>query len=135
HRGSGWWKDTGRLEDLLEANRLLLGAVEPRVEGEVDGASHLLGPVVVERGAKVIRSGIRGPAIIGEGTVVEDSLVGPYTSIYYGCTVTGSEIEDSIVMEQCRIEEVEGMAASILGKAVEVGKGKKRPAAYRLIVG
>jgi glucose-1-phosphate thymidylyltransferase len=132
---SGWWKDTGRPEDLLEANRMMLSHLGPRIDGEVDGESRLQGTVVVEGGAKVIRSGIRGPAIIGEGTVVEDSLIGPYTSIYYGCTVSGSEVEDSVVMEQCRIEGVQAMAGSILGKGVEVRRTDVRPAMYRLIVG
>jgi glucose-1-phosphate thymidylyltransferase len=131
---TGWWKDTGRPEDLLEANRMMLSQLSPSIEGEVDGRSRLLGPVVIEQGAKVIRSGIRGPAVIGEGTVVEDSLIGPHTSIYYGCRVVASEIEDSIVMEQCLIEDVKSMSQSILGKHVEVRRGD-RPAMYRLIAG
>ena len=90
--------------------------------------------MVVERGAKVIRSAVRGPAIIGKGSVVEDSVIGPFVSISYGCTVRSSEIEDSIVMEQCTIEEVRAMAGSILGKGVEVRRAV-RPQAYRLVVG
>jgi glucose-1-phosphate thymidylyltransferase len=132
---SEWWKDTGKIEDLLEANRMMLSHMAPRVEGEVDGASRLEGMVVVERGAKVSRSVIRGPAIVGEESLVEDSLLGPFASIYYGCTVSGSEIEDSIVMERCRIEDVRGMAESLVGKDVEVRRGKTRPAMYRLMLG
>ena len=131
---TGWWKDTGRPEDLLDANRMMLSQLTPSIEGEVDGRSRVVGPVVIEQGAKVIRSGIRGPAVIGEGTVVEDSLIGPHTSIYYGCRVVASEIEDSIVMEQCLIEDVKSMSGSILGKRVEVRRGD-RPAMYRLIAG
>jgi glucose-1-phosphate thymidylyltransferase len=131
---SGWWKDTGRPEDLLEANRMMLRQLRTRNDGEVDGESRLAGTVVIERGAKVARSAIRGPAIIGEGTVVEDSVIGPDVSISYGCTVRGSQIEDSIVMEQCSIEEVRAMAGSILGKGVEVRRAG-RPQMYRLIVG
>jgi glucose-1-phosphate thymidylyltransferase len=131
---SGWWKDTGRPEDLLDANRMMLSRLSSSIDGEVDGRSKLLGSVVIEQGAKVSRSGIRGPAVIGEGTVVEDSLIGPHTSIYYGCRVVGSEIEDSIVMEQCVIEDVRSMSGSILGKRVEVRRGD-RPAMYRLIAG
>jgi glucose-1-phosphate thymidylyltransferase len=132
---SGWWKDTGKIEDLLEANRMMLSHMAPRIEGEIDEASRLEGMVVVERGAKVSRSVIRGPAIVGEDTIVEDSLVGPFASIYYGCAVRGSEIEDSIVMERCRIEDVRGMAESLVGKDVEVRRGKTRPAMYRLMLG
>ena len=132
---SGWWKDTGKLEDLLEANRILLEQAQTRVEGEVDAASRLLGTVIVERGAKVIRSAIRGPAIVGEGTVIEDSVIRPFTSIYYGCRVAGSEIENSIVMEQCLIEDVRGIADSLIGKGVEVRRGTGRTAMYRLMLG
>jgi glucose-1-phosphate thymidylyltransferase len=131
----GWWKDTGKIEDLLEANRMMLSVVEPRVDGEVDGHSNLVGPVVVEQGAKVSSSVIRGPAVIGQDTIIEDSLIGPNASIYYGCTVTGSQIEDSIIMERCRIEDVRGLTQSLLGKDVEVRRGKKPPAMYRVMLG
>ena len=131
----GWWKDTGHLEDLLDANRMLLSSLEPRVEGEVDARSRLVGPVVIERGAKVSRSVIRGPVVIGEDSIVEDSIVGPDASISFGCTVSASEVEDSIVMERCRIEEVRGLTGSLLGKDVEVRRGKARPAMYRLMLG
>jgi glucose-1-phosphate thymidylyltransferase len=132
---TGWWKDTGKLEDLLEANRMLLSRVEPRVDGDVDQASRLVGPVTVEPGAKVIRSVIRGPAVIGRDTIVEECLVGPDTSISYGCTVRGSHVEDSIIMERCRIEDVRGMAQSLLGKDVEVRRGTRRPSFHRLMLG
>jgi glucose-1-phosphate thymidylyltransferase len=130
-----WWKDTGKPEDLLEANRIMLGQLEAKVEGEVDATSRLLGPVVVEKGAKVIRSTVRGPVVIGEGTVVEDSLIGPHTSIYYACHVASSELENSIVMEQCVIEDVKAIADSIIGKRVEVRRGTSAPAMYRLMLG
>jgi glucose-1-phosphate thymidylyltransferase len=132
---SGWWKDTGKLEDLLEANRMMLSVLERRLDGEVDDSSRLVGPVVVERGAKITRSVIRGPAIVGEDTIVEDSVVGPNASLYFGCRIVGSQIEDSIVMERCRVEDVRGMAESLLGKDVEVRRGKARPAMYRLMLG
>lgn len=131
---SGWWKDTGRPEDLLEANRMLLSRQVPRVDGEVDAASMLDGNVVVEQGARIVRSEVHGPAVVGEDTVIEDSVLGPHTSIYYGCEVTGSRIENSIVMERCTIKGVRGLAASILGKDVEV----RRPAhegTHTLVVG
>jgi glucose-1-phosphate thymidylyltransferase len=131
----GWWKDTGKLEDLLEANRMMLSTLSRRVDGEVDQTSRLVGQVVVERGAKVSRSVVRGPAILGEDTIAEDSVIGPNASVYFGCHIRGSEIEDSIVMERCRIEDVGGMAQSLLGKDVEVRRGKDRPAMYRLMLG
>jgi glucose-1-phosphate thymidylyltransferase len=130
-----WWKDTGKLEDLLEANRMMLSHLDPRVEGEVDGRSSLVGQVIIEPGAKVTGSVIRGPSIIGRDTIVEDSLIGPYASIYDECTVASSDIEDSIIMERCRLEDVRGLAQSLLGKDVEVRRGKGAPAAYRLMLG
>jgi glucose-1-phosphate thymidylyltransferase len=132
---TGWWKDTGKLEDLLEANRMMLSVLESRVDGDVDEASRLIGPVVVEQGAKVSRSVVRGPAIIGDDSIIEDSVIGPNASIYFGCHIEGSEIEDSIVMERCRVEDVRGMAQSLLGKDVEVRRGKEPPAMYRLMLG
>jgi glucose-1-phosphate thymidylyltransferase len=135
HMVTDWWKDTGKIEDLLEANRIMLGAREPRVDGDVDAESKLVGPVTIERGAKVVRSAIRGPAVIGENTVVEDSLIGPNTSISYGCRITASEIENSIVMEHCTIDDVRAIADSLIGKRVEVRRGDVRPTAYRLMLG
>jgi glucose-1-phosphate thymidylyltransferase len=132
---TGWWKDTGKLEDMLEANRMMLSQVEPRVDGEVDGQSRLVGRVVIERGAKVSRTVIRGPAIVGENSIVEDSLIGPNASIYYECAIGGSQVEDSIIMERCRIEDVRPVAQSLLGKDVEVRRGKSGPAAHRLMLG
>lgn len=130
-----WWKDTGKLEDLLEANQMMLSHLAPRLDGEVDGHSRVVGRVVVEKGAKVSGSVIRGPSIIGRDTIVEDSLIGPFAAIYDECAISGSEIEDSIVMERCRLEDVRGLAQSLLGKDVEVRRGRIRPAAYRLMLG
>ncbi|MBI4261456.1 MAG: glucose-1-phosphate thymidylyltransferase [Actinobacteria bacterium] len=131
----GWWKDTGRPEDLLEANRMMLSTLASRVDGEVDGESRLVGRVVVERGAKVIRSSIRGPAIVGPDSVVEGSMIGPHTSIYHGCRVQGSEIRDSIVMEDCVIEGVHGLSGTILGRAVHVRRSTTPPVGHHLVVG
>jgi glucose-1-phosphate thymidylyltransferase len=131
----GWWKDTGKIEDMLEANRMMLSHLEPRVEGEVDAQSRLVGRVAVEPGAKVSRSVVRGPAIIGENTIVEDSLIGPNASVYYECAIEGSQIEDSIIMERCRIQDVRPLSQSLLGKDVEVRRGRSAPAAHRLMLG
>jgi glucose-1-phosphate thymidylyltransferase len=132
---TGWWKDTGKLEDMLEANRMMLSHVGPKVEGEVDGQSRVVGRVVIERGAKVSHSVVRGPAIIGENTIVEDSLIGPNASIYYECAIGGSQVEDSIIMERCRIEDIRPLSQSLLGKDVEVRRGRTVPAAHRLMLG
>jgi glucose-1-phosphate thymidylyltransferase len=117
---TGWWKDTGKPEDLLEANRMMLATLASRIDGDVDAASRLEGTVVVEAGAKVIGSTIVGPAIVGPGTLVERSTIGPDASISEGCTVRGSTVTDSIVMEGCEISGVSGIDGSILGRGVRV---------------
>ncbi len=131
---NGWWKDTGRPEDLLEANRLMLSTLAPRVDGEVDGASTLDGLVVVEPGAKIIRSHVRGPAAIGEGALIEDSEVGPDTSIGPGCTIASSAVENSIVLEGASVRGVHAIADSILGRGVEV-RHSGASGVHRIIVG
>jgi glucose-1-phosphate thymidylyltransferase len=131
---SGWWKDTGRPEDLLEANRMMLSALTARVDGEVDADSILEGNVVVERGAKVTRSRIVGPAILGEGSVVEDSVIGPDASIGPSCAIVGSELIDSIVLEGCQVRGVRRIEGSILGRAVEVAHSG-RDGVHRIVAG
>jgi glucose-1-phosphate thymidylyltransferase len=113
----------------------MLSRLVGRVDGDVDEASSLIGPVAVEQGAKISRSVIRGPAVIGADTVVEDSLVGPNASISFGCRIENSQIEDSIVMERCRVADVRAMAQSLLGKDVEVRRGRRSSAMYRLMLG
>jgi len=131
---SGWWKDTGRPSDLLEANRVMLSIVRPGVEGEVDERSTLNGEVRLAPGSTVVRSELRGPVVIGPDAVIEDSVVGPNVSIERAVRILRSSVEDSIVMEGCQIADVHGLAASILGRNVEVlhsGTG----GVYRLVVG
>ncbi len=131
---SGWWKDTGRPADLLEANRVMLSIVRPGVEGDVDDRSTLEGSIRLAVGAKVIRSELRGPVAIGPGAVIEDSVVGPNVSVERDVRIMRSSVEDSIVMEGCQIVDVHGLATSILGRNVEVlhsGAG----GVHRLVVG
>jgi glucose-1-phosphate thymidylyltransferase len=136
HLVQGWWKDTGKLEDMLDANRIVLEAARASNRGEVDEASRLIGKVVIEEGAVIKRSLIRGPAIIGKGTVVEDAYIGPFTSIYFGCHIRGSEVEHSIVMENSAILDIEGkIADSLIGKDVVVTRTSVRPHAYKLSLG
>lgn len=132
----GWWKDTGKLEDMLEANRIMLEAITPAVEGDVDGTSHLIGTVVVEQGAQVTGSTIRGPVIIGKRCRIVNSYIGPFTSIYHDTLVQNSEIEHSIILEQCRITDIGGrLEDSLIGKNVEVFRSDGKPKAYRLMLG
>ncbi|MFC4112791.1 glucose-1-phosphate thymidylyltransferase [Nonomuraea zeae] len=132
---SGYWKDTGNVTDMLEVNRLVLESLEARVSGHVDEASELIGRVVVEPGAVVERSRLVGPVIIGPGARIVDSYVGPFTSIGAGCTVSGSEIEYSIVLPRASLEGVRRIEASLIGHDVEVTPAPNTPRAHRLVLG
>jgi glucose-1-phosphate thymidylyltransferase len=131
---TGYWKDTGRPEDLLEANRMMLGAMAPRVDGEVDATSTLEGTVVVEAGAKVVRSRIVGPAIVGRGALIEDAAIGPNVALSAACVVVDSAVADTIAMEGSRIEGVRTLTGSILGRNVDV-RSSGSSARHRLVVG
>ncbi len=136
HLIDGWWKDTGHLEDLLEANRIILEGLEPSCGGIIDKESSVSGRVVIEEGAEIINSTVRGPAIIGERTKLVNSFVGPFTSVYYDVLIQNSEIEHSIVMEKCVIRGLRGrIEDSLLGKNVEIYRSPQRPKAYRLMLG
>jgi glucose-1-phosphate thymidylyltransferase len=133
---SGWWIDTGKHADLLEANRLILETIEPSVQGEVDEKSQLYGRVVIQRDAQIRNSVIRGPAIIGEETVIADSYVGPFTSIYHHCLVQSSEVEHSIVLENSQIVDIpHRIEESLIGRNVEVARSQMKPRAYKLMLG
>jgi glucose-1-phosphate thymidylyltransferase len=135
HIIDGWWKDTGKLEDMLEANRIILETIEPRIEGAIDDASRVDGRVVIEKGASIVNSHIRGPVIIGENSQIIDSFIGPFTSIYYDTLVRHSEIEHSIVLEKSSVVGICRLEDSLIGKNVRVEKSLKKPKAYRLMLG
>lgn len=132
---TGYWKDTGTLEDMLEVNRLVLETVEPCCEGSVDAATEIIGRVRIERGAEVRRSRIVGPAVIGAGSRVTDSYIGPSTSIAEGCVIDGSEMEFSIVLSGSGIAGVGRIEASLIGRDVHVTRAERVPRAYRLLLG
>jgi glucose-1-phosphate thymidylyltransferase len=132
----GWWKDTGQLADMLEANRLVLEEIEPRLEGKVDEGSRVEGRVVVEEGAVIENSVIRGPAVIGAGAHIEDAYVGPYTSIGDGVRICRSEIEHSIVLSGSVVEDLDTrMEASLLGREVKLTRSDGMPKTLRMLVG
>lgn len=136
HLVTGWWKDTGKIEDILEANRLILEGMAGRIEGEVDAASRISGSVVLEAGAVVRRSIIRGPAIVGAGTELHDAYVGPFTSIEPRCRIVGTEIEHSIVLGGSEIVDVGArIDDSLIGRGVRIYKCPPKPSAYRFMVG
>ncbi|HYM55935.1 MAG TPA: glucose-1-phosphate thymidylyltransferase [Solirubrobacteraceae bacterium] len=135
HIVRGWWKDTGRLDDMLEANRLILDNLVERVEGELID-SQVDGRVVIEPGARLERTIVRGPAIIGAGARLSDCYIGPYTAIGEGCTISGAEVEHSILLAGCTVCDLDGrMESSLLGRNVTVRRGERQPRAYRFMVG
>jgi glucose-1-phosphate thymidylyltransferase len=129
------WIDTGKLQPLLEANRLVLELIEPAVHGTVDEESSIEGRVIIEAGAQVVRSTVRGPAVIGEHTRIVDSYVGPFTSVYHHCEITSSEIDHSVVLEHSKISGVPRIESSLIGRHVEVLRSARRPRATRLMLG
>lgn len=135
---TGWWKDTGKPTDLLEANRLVLENMDAKTEDDVivDSASDVAGRVILQKGCRVINSKVRGPAIIGENAIIENSYIGPFTSIGGGTVVRNSEVEYSIVLKQCRIIDagirIEG---SLLGNDVEIIRTDGKPRVQRFMIG
>jgi glucose-1-phosphate thymidylyltransferase len=135
HEIKGWWKDTGKLEDILEANRIILDMVKSKIEGEVDSKSKIDGKVIIGKNTKIINSTIRGPATIGENTQIINSYVGPFTSIYFNVCVENSEIEHSIILENSQISDVSRIGDSLIGQNVKINKSDKKPQVYRIMVG
>ena len=136
HIVDGWWKDTGKLEDLLEANRLILETFDQRVDGDIDEQSSIEGKVVVEPGAIIRQSVVRGPAIIGRNAHIEQAYVGPFTAIMNDAVVRGSEIEHSIVLESAVITDLANRVVdSLIGKNVRIYRQPMKPSAYRFMLG
>jgi glucose-1-phosphate thymidylyltransferase len=133
---TGWWKDTGKPTDLLEANRLVLDNITPEILGEVDDRSTVAGKVVIQKGARIINSLVRGPAIIGENCVIENSYVGPFSSLGDNTVVRKSEIEYSIILRDCKIIDVGiRLEGSILGNDVEIVEATGKPRVHRFMIG
>jgi glucose-1-phosphate thymidylyltransferase len=136
HIVDGWWKDTGKLEDMLEANRLILDTIQRRVDGTVDAESRVEGKVIVEAGAIIENSVVRGPVIIGARAKIVNAYVGPFTSIMSDAEIRDSEIEHSIVLEGSRISDLATrIEDSLIGKNVRIYRLPVKPSAYRFMLG
>ena len=136
HLVTGWWKDTGKFEDILEANRLILESINSDIRGKVDETSEIDGQVILEEGVIVRKSHIRGPVIIGAESEVIDSVIGPFTSIQKKCRIIQTEIENSIILEGSEIREVRSrINESLVGRDVKIYKCSPESSAYRFIVG
>jgi glucose-1-phosphate thymidylyltransferase len=135
HLVTGWWKDTGKIEDILEANRLILESIKGKNQGKVDKVSKINGQVILEEKVSVQNSIIRGPALIGAGSEIIDSYVGPFTSIQKKCKIVRTEIENSIVLEGSEIQDIGSrIDESLIGREVKIYKCPPRPSAYRFMV-
>jgi glucose-1-phosphate thymidylyltransferase len=135
HVVQGWWKDTGRLDDMLEANRLILDTIERRIDGTLTDSS-VDGRVVIEEGAVLERSSVRGPAIIGKGARIVDAYVGPYSAIGDRCTIERAEVEHAIMLEGSSVRDLGArMESSLLGREVTIARSLGQPRAYRFLVG
>jgi glucose-1-phosphate thymidylyltransferase len=135
HVIDGWWKDTGHLSDLLEANRLILETMEISNQGSILGQCKIEGRVVIEKGAVIQDSILRGPVIIGQNTKVTHSYVGPFSSVYHDVVIENSAVEHSIILENSRIVNVPRLADSLIGQNAEVVRSLEKPSAYRVMVG
>lgn len=135
HIVQGWWKDTGKLEDMLEANRTVLTALDAPLRADEDGV-HFEERVALGERVRLRNSRIRGPVVIGDDVTIEDTFVGPYTAIGDGCTLVGCEIENSIVLSGSEIRDIPvRIDGSLIGKNVKVKRGPAKPAAYRFLIG
>lgn len=130
----GWWKDTGKAEDILEANRLILDEMKPKNEGLLR-QSKVFGRAVIGKGCIVENSTIKGPCILGSNCRITDSYIGPYTSINEECTIEGTEVEDSVIMEGCSISNAGRIMESLIGKNVKIRDNGRKPAGHRFITG
>ena len=133
---TGWWKDTGKPADLLQANHLVLANLDPKQAGTVDESSSLTGLVVVGEGSQVVNSQIRGPVALGRDVVIENSYIGPYTSISDRCVIRNSEVEYSIIMEESQILDVGiRIENSLLGRDVQIVRCGGKPRTHKFMIG
>jgi glucose-1-phosphate thymidylyltransferase len=136
HVHTGWWIDTGRPDDMLTANGLVLEELTPEIRGSVDRNSSVDSRVTIEQGAEVINSIVRGPTIIGENTRIVNSYIGPFTSIYHHVVIENCEIENSIVLENSTICDIDvRIQGSLIGRNVEMSRAPIRPRALKLTLG
>jgi glucose-1-phosphate thymidylyltransferase len=133
----GWWLDTGKKDDLLEANRIILDTqITPSVEGEVDDRSQVIGRVKIGAGTKVINCSIRGPAIIGENCYLENCFIGPYSSIANEATLIDADLEHSVILRGAKIDRIQQrLVDSVIGRRAHLTVASRRPKALRFMIG
>ena len=132
---TGWWIDTGKLTPLLEANRLLLERVDTQIDGDVDESSVIDGRVHIAGGARIINSTIHGPVSVGPDTEIRDALIGPFSAIGARCSVTSSEVEHSVIMDNSIISDIPRLEGSLIGSHAKVIRTARKPRSLQLMVG
>jgi glucose-1-phosphate thymidylyltransferase len=136
HRLQGWWLDTGKKDDILEANRVVLDTVEGEMLGEADASSTITGRVRVEAGTRLVNTTVRGPVVIGRDCTLTNAFIGPYSSIANNVTIENVEMEHSIVLDNTILRDLDGrMADSLIARNVEVTRGDRLPRVYRFMLG
>jgi glucose-1-phosphate thymidylyltransferase len=133
----GWWFDTGNPIDMLVANSAVLDELTPGIAADATIENSTVDSrVTVQAGARIVNSTVRGPAIIGESTVIEDSYIGPFTSIYHHVTVKNCEIERSIVLEESTVSDLPArLQDSLIGRKVTLTRNDTRPRALKMNLG
>lgn len=135
-RITGWWKDTGKEQDLLEANRLLLDEMESEIQSLPDADSRYMGKLRIGKNVKIVNSTIIGPAIIDENSVITDSYIGPYSSISKGGIIHNCEIDNCIILEGTQMDSIDKrISGSLIGKNVLIQSSNKRPFANSFVLG
>jgi glucose-1-phosphate thymidylyltransferase len=136
HQIDSWWLDTGKKDDLLTANRVVLDEwLKRQLDGAVDARSEVTGRVALGKNSRVINSKVRGPVVVGENVLIENSFIGPFTSIGSGCSIIGSVLEHCVLLENARIEGVDRLEDSLLGRGSAVLRNQASHQAYRLMIG
>jgi len=136
HILQGWWLDTGKKDDLLEANRVVLDDFLKRdIKGSIDSNSQIVGKVEVREEARIENSTIRGPVSIATGCHIKNSFIGPSTSIGAGTVIEDSSVEHSVILESSHIYGIERLEDSVIGRRVELKKADERFKAVKLFLG
>ena len=133
----GWWLDTGKKDDLLEANRIILDTFAPKdVQGEIDEASQVIGRVEIGAGSQLVNCTVRGPVVIGENCHLEHCFIGPYSSIGDDVTLIDTDIDHSVILQGTKIENIhQRIVDSVIGRRAKLVVAPKRPKAMRFMIG
>lgn len=133
---TGWWKDTGKVQDILEANRLILHDLEPDLKSQPDDASSCSGPLVIGKNVTVQRSRLIGPIAIADGAVITDSYIGPYSAIGENVTIHNCELENSIILDGAQLCNIDKrINGSLIGKDALIKQADERPLSNYFLIG